>query len=166
MKWAAESALAASGIPATVVRATAFLEWWIELLGHTARGRNRPIIFGRGQNPINFVSVRDVAALVERVVVDPATRGQTLEIGGPQSISFNELARLVAANLGTPAEPRHVPRAGLYAMAATVGRIRPAIGRQIWSALAMDRADMTFDAAQGRARFPGLPCTSVNELLR
>ena len=60
----------------------------------------RPVIFGRGANPINFVSVSDVAALVERAVVDPSTRGATFEIGGPQNLSFNELAAGVATGVG------------------------------------------------------------------
>ena len=64
---------------------------------HAASGR--PVIFGRGANPINFVSVSDVAALVERAVVDPSTRGATFEIGGPQNVSFNELAAESATRL-------------------------------------------------------------------
>lgn len=166
MKHAAEAALAASGVPSTVVRATAFLELWVELLTSTAGRRNRPLVFGTGQNPINFVSVRDVAALVERVVIDPATRGRALEIGGPDDLTMNELARLVAAHRGTPTEPRHVPRAALRVMAATVGRARPELGRQARAALAMDRDDMTFHAAEVRAEFPDLPNTSAADVVR
>ena len=83
MKYAAEQHLRASGVPWTIVRATAFLETWTALLEQTASCSGRPLVFGRGDNPINFVSVDDVAALVERVVVDPSTRGQVFEIGGP-----------------------------------------------------------------------------------
>ena len=166
MKHAAEAALAASGLPATVLRATAFLELWVDLLTSTAGRRNRPLVFGRGENPINFVSVRDVAALAERVITDPATRGHTFEIGGPDDLTLDELAHLVAARRGTPGEPRHLPRAALHVMAATVGRVRPELGRQARAALAMDRQDMTFDSAGMRAQFPDLPCTSAAELLR
>jgi uncharacterized protein YbjT (DUF2867 family) len=165
MKHAAEAALAASGVPATVVRATAFLELWIDLLIKTAGRRNRPVVFGRGQNPINFVSVRDVAALVERVVPDPATRGHTFEIGG-NNLTLNELARMVAAARAAPNQPRHVPRGALRVMAATVGWVRPELRRQARAALAMDRADMTFDAAAVRTPFPDLPYTTATDLLR
>ncbi len=77
MKHAAETALAASTVSATVVLATAFIELWIDLLDSTAGRSNRPLVFGRGQNPINFVSVLDVAALLGRPVtphVRPAIR--------------------------------------------------------------------------------------------
>ncbi len=166
MKYAAEIALAAAGVPATIVRATAFLELWIDLLSKTAGRRNRPVVFGRGQNPINFVSVRDVAVLVERVIGDRATRGQTFEIGGPDNLTLDQLAGLVSGHSGRPAAPRHVPRAALRAMAATVGRLRPELGRQARAALAMDHADMAFADDATRVRFPDLPCTTAAELLR
>ena len=168
MKHAAETVLAASTVSATVVRSTAYLELWIDLLVNTAGRSNRPLVFGRGQNPINFVSVRDVAALVERVILDQATRGQTLEIGGPENLTLVELARMVVAHRGGPDGPRHIPRAALRTMAVTVGRLRPELGRQALAALAMDQYDMTFSAGVNgvRARFPDLPCTSPAEALR
>ena len=168
MKYAAETALAASAVPFTVVRSTAFLELWIEILTSTAGRRNRPLVFGRGQNPINFVSVRDVAALVERVTMDQATRGQTLEIGGPGNLTLDELACMVVAHRGGSGSPLHVPRAALRTMVATVGWLRPELGRQARAALAMDQYDMTFnaDVSGVRARFAGLPCTSPAEALR
>ncbi len=161
MKHAAEAALAASGVSATVVRATAFLELWIDLLSKTSGKRNRPLVFGRGQNPINFVSVRDVAALVERVVTDPSTRGHTFEIGGPDNLTLDELARVFAARRGSPKPPRHLPRAALRTMVATLGRVRPELGRQARAALTMDQDDMTFTDYSTRTRFPDLPCTSL-----
>jgi uncharacterized protein YbjT (DUF2867 family) len=166
MKHAAEEALTASGVPATIVRATAFLELWIDLLGSTAGRSNRPLVIGRGQNPINFVSVGDVAALVERVVTDPASRGQTFQIGGPDNLTLDQLARMVAAHRGGSKPPRHVPRAALHAMAATAGRVRPELGRQARAALVMDHDDMTFDDHAMRSRFAHLPCTSAREVLR
>jgi len=165
MKYAAETALAASAVSATIVRATAFLELWIDLLRRTAGRSNRPLVFGRGQNLINFVSVRDVAALVERVVTDQSTRGQTLQIGGPDNLTLDQLARMVAAHRGGATTPRHVPRAVLHTMAATVGRVRPELGRHAWAALAMDRDNMTFDDNAVRIRFADLPGTSAAELL-
>jgi hypothetical protein len=47
----------------------------------------------------------------------------------------------------------------LRLMASTVGRMNPQLGRQARAALAMDRADLTFDAAPGHILYPELPCT-------
>jgi uncharacterized protein YbjT (DUF2867 family) len=165
MKFEAETYLATSGVSATVVRATAFTELWIELLRRTAGRANRPLVFGQGRNPINFISVSDVAHVVDRVVTDPTTRGLTFEIGGPQNVTLDQLALDVAATLDHPGKPRHVPRAALHAMAATVGRLRPELGRQARAALAMDRADMTFDHDASHQAYAGLPCTYLAQVL-
>jgi NADH dehydrogenase len=165
MKHAAEQHAIGSGIPSTIVRATAFLELWIELLGKTAGRGGRPLVFGRGTNPINFVSVADVAALVELAVVDPSTRGSILEIGGPADLTLNQLARALQASAGRNGAPRHLPPAMLRLMADSVGRINPQLGRQARAALAMDRTDLTFDAAPVHRRYPDLPCRDVADVL-
>jgi NADH dehydrogenase len=165
MKHAAETHLHASGVPATVVRSTAFAELWIDLLRHTAARGGRPVVFGRGTNPINFVSVRDVAALVEHALLDPTTRGETFEIGGPNNITLTELARQIQAADGRTAPPRHVPPPMLHLLAQTAGRINPQFGRQARAALAMDTDDLSFDATPLRTRFPELPCTPLTALL-
>ena len=75
MKYAAEQRLRASTCPWTVVRPEAFAQTWIEILRQTAGRSRRPLVFGDGVNPIAWVDVEDVAALVERAVVDTTLRG-------------------------------------------------------------------------------------------
>ncbi len=164
-KYAAEGRAIHSGIPLTVVRATAFLELWIELLEQTAARSGRPLVFGRGQNPINFVSAGDVASLAERVVLDPATRGETLEIGGPENLTFEQLAQLVQNAAGRTAPTKHVPPPMLRLIANTVGRVKPQLGRQVRAALAMDHMNLAFDAGAIHNLYPELPCTSPAEVL-
>jgi uncharacterized protein YbjT (DUF2867 family) len=166
MKHAAEQYLRARGAGWTIVRSTAFLELWIDLLTRTAARGGRPIVFGRGDNPINFVSVTDVAALAERAVIDPAARGRVLEIGGPANLTLNQLAAAVQAAAGRTSTPRHVPSPALRLIAGTVGRVRPELGRQARAALVMDHADLTHDPAGLRAAYPGLPCTTLSMCLR
>jgi NADH dehydrogenase len=130
-KHAAEQHLIASRARGTVVRATAFLELWDEIM-------TKPIVFGRGENPINFVSVHDVAAAVERAVVDPSLRGQIIEVGGPHNLTFNQLAALQQRVRGKTEKVRHIPPAVLRAAAP--------FSRQARAAVTMDTIDMTFDA--------------------
>lgn len=165
MKRAAEEYASASGVPTTVIRATAFAELWVDLLEQTARRSGRPLVFGHGDNAINFVSVNDVACLVERAITDPTTRGQVLEIGGPRNLSCNELARAVQTAAGRTSAPRHVPPAMLRLMSATIGRVKPALGRQAKAALVMDRIDLTFDTTAIHRAYPDLPTTSLTDLL-
>jgi len=165
MKHAAEEYLRSSGVPWTIVRATAFAEFWLDLLDQTAGASGRPVIFGRGINLINFVSVSDVAALVERAVVDPSTRGATLEIGGPKNLSFNELAASLQKASDRTATPRHVPRTMLRLLAAVLGPFQPNRARQMRAAIAMDTIDLTFAPTDLHRRFPELPVTSLAGIL-
>lgn len=114
MKDAAEQYLRASGTQWTIVRSTAFLETWIDLIADTADRAGRVVVFGRGQNPINFISVHDVAALVDRVIGDQEARGHTIEIGGPllagtrTSRSGRPRARHDGSALQSPGYPRAI----------------------------------------------------------
>jgi uncharacterized protein YbjT (DUF2867 family) len=150
-KFDAESYVRASRTPWTIVRATAFVELWAELI-------SKGIVFGRGDNPINFVSVRDVAEYVDRAVVDRGWRGQVIEAGGPENLTFNELAALVQEVCGGPRRIRHVPRWLLRALAP--------LGRQPRAGVTMDTVDMTFDASVARAAYPDLPMTDARAAIR
>jgi uncharacterized protein YbjT (DUF2867 family) len=153
MKATAEEDLRRSGVPWTIVRSAAFAELYLELLTSSAGKAGRPLVFGRGENPINFVSVEDVARAVVLAVSAPELRGQVLEIGGPANVTFTELARLVQRRLNaTGKRPRHVPRPVLRALAGSGHLAASAIARQAAAALVMDTTDMTFD--DQRLRLP------------
>lgn len=164
MKDAAERHLRASGTPWTIVRSTAFLETWIDLMVQTADRAGRVVVFGRGENPINFVSVRDVARIVERVIADPGARGQTLEVGGLENITFNRLAAAVQT-AGPDVAPRHVPRSVLRTMSMVLRPFWPERARQTAAALVLDTIDMRFDPAAVGGRYPDLSLTSPSEII-
>ena len=165
MKAAAEQRLKGSRMAWTMVRPTAYQETWLEIVGRPLVTTGSTRVFGRGQNPINFVSADDVAALVDLVVGDPATRGQTLDIGGPDNLTFGQLAAALLEAGGVRGPPRHVPPFVLHVVADTICRLKPQLGRQIRAALAMDRLDQSFDSTAIHRRFPQLPTTSVADLL-
>jgi NADH dehydrogenase len=166
MKHAAEQHLLAGDGDWTIVRATAFLELWIDVLAKTAARSGRPVVFGRGGNPINFVSVTDVAGLVEQAVTDPSTRGRILEIGGPDNLSFNQLATAIQQAAERTAAPRHVPPLVLWLLARSAGYLKPELGRQARAALAMDQGDFSFDPTAIRQAYPGVSCTPLDMCLR
>lgn len=161
MKWAAEEHLRASGLAWTIVRANAFADMWIELLRRSAGRSGRPQVFGRGDNPINFVWVQDVANAVVRAAADPELRGRVIEVGGPGNLTLNELARLVQGSMGSTGALRHVPRTGLRAMGAIARPFNPTMARLARSSLAMDTCDLTFDAEASTRAYPWLSCTPI-----
>lgn len=145
----------------TVVRPTAYAEMHAELLRQTAGQGGVPRVFGRGVNPINFVSVRDVAAVVHRAVVDPGLRGEVVEVTGPENLTMTELARLVTGQ----DKVGHVPPLALRTMSALLARARPNQARLARMALQLDTLPMTFDPSAARAAHPWLPCTPIAEAL-
>ncbi len=163
-KYAAEQRLRSSGLAWTIVRAEAYAETWAQLVERTAGRSHRPLVFGRGDNPVSWVSVADVAALVERAVVDDTLRGRVLEICGPEHVTLTRLAEMVMAQRGWAGSPRHVPRAALHVLANTVGRLKPVMGLQARAALTMDELATTDDTGL-RTEFPDLPCTPVSAVV-
>ena len=165
-KHAAEQALRASGTGWTIVRATAFMETWATIMGRMLQTSGKILVFGRGDNPVNFVSATDVAALIERAVTAPGLRGQVLEIGGPDNLTFNQVAAILQETTGRHGTVRHIPRPALHAMAWLTAAIKPALARQARAALAMDTIDMTFDPTATRRAVPGLPDTGMPSAIK
>ena len=164
MKYAAEQNLQASGLSYSTVRATSFLETWLEIIGAKIGSGGPALVLGRGQNPINFVSADDVAAFVCLAVARDPRIGQHVSVGGPQDLSFTEIAEHLLANVsGTPGT-RHVPQPALRAMSVLARPIKPALARMARAALVMNTTDMTFDAASVRERFPDVPATTMASL--
>ena len=52
-------------------------------------------VFRRGDNPSNFVSVIDVAALAESVVTGERPGSREIDFGGSDTLTFNQLAAIV-----------------------------------------------------------------------
>jgi uncharacterized protein YbjT (DUF2867 family) len=165
-KHAAEEMLRASGIPWTIVRATAFMETWGKIMGRPLQTSRKIPVFGRGDNPINFVSATDVAALVSQAATSPSLRGQVLELGGPDNLTFNELAAILQETTGCRGAVRHIPRPALQMMAWLSAGMKPALARQARAALAMDTIDMSFNPTPTRRAFLNLPNTDMPSALK
>jgi NADH dehydrogenase len=165
-KHAAEETLRASGVPWAIVRATAFMETWGTIMSRPLLASGKIVVFGRGDNPVNFVCAADVAALVARAATDPGVRGRVLELGGPDNLTFNQVAAILQQSAGRHGTVRHIPRPALRVMACLTGAVKPALARQARAALAMDTLDMTFDSTATRRAFPDLPNTGMPSALK
>src|SRR6185437_15444417 len=64
MKYAAEQAVIGSGLDWTIIRPVPFLETWIHVIGARLAKGGKALVLGRGDNPISFVSARDVADVI------------------------------------------------------------------------------------------------------
>jgi uncharacterized protein YbjT (DUF2867 family) len=165
-KYGAEEELRASGLEWTVIRPTTLMETWTMVVGGPIRARGKAQIFGRGDNPVNFVSADDVARFVEMAVLQPELRSVTLEVGGPENLTLNQVAGLCFDACGQTGPVSHVPRPMLRLASLVVPRLKPDIGRLIEAAVAMDTSDMTLDASEVRSRFPAVPLSRFAEVAR
>ena len=147
-KFTAEERLRASGLEWTIIRPTVFLELWAGIIGDPLLRTGTATVLGRGENPINFVPVLDVARLVEQAVADQPLHGRILEIGGPENLSVNRLVEIVAESHGRPAKARHIPLAALRLGATALRPFRPDIAGLLQAAVLMDSTDMSFDSSR------------------
>jgi NADH dehydrogenase len=163
MKYAAEQYLVASGLEWTIIRPTTILETYAGLMGDSLRKSGVAVVFGRGDNPVNFVSARDVAAAVV-LALRGSLKDQAVDIGGPDNLPLNELAALLVEHNGG-GRTVHVPLPLLRIAAAGARLVAPPWGRVLGGAVHLGAADMSYDAAPERAKLPGVPFTPVRQAL-
>jgi uncharacterized protein YbjT (DUF2867 family) len=166
MKYVAEQELRASGLAWTVIRPTAYMETWARLIGEPLLATGRTRIFGRGTNPINFISVYDVARFVELAVVDPAMRGEIVEVGGPENLSMRQVARTFETVTGKTGRKSYVPLPMMRLMAVLMRPVNPTLARQVHAGVVMDTYQMSFDSSETTRRYPSIPLTTLAEVVR
>lgn len=166
MKYHAEEELKASGLAWTIIRSAAYMELWCELLGRPLLEKGKTQVFGRGRNPINWVSASDVARFVETAIVDPALRGKTIEVGGPENLSVTEFLDVFRSETASNGKVGHVPLAGMRVGAIVMKLMDPSMARTIQGAIVMDTRPQSFNASETRRRFPSIPVTSLADVVR
>lgn len=145
-KAAVESELRETTMTPLVIRPTAYMETWAGIVGGPILATGRARVFGRGRNPINFVAAADVASMVEEVVADAhpvGSAGRTIEVVGPEDLSFDEVVAGFATALGRPVPTSHVPLPMLRAMAIALRPIKPILAAQVAAAVVLDTTDRT-----------------------
>ncbi|MGH3497636.1 MAG: SDR family oxidoreductase [Nocardioidaceae bacterium] len=158
-KYAAEQQLGTSELSWTVLRPSSYVETWIDIVGSKLAAGGPALVFGRADNPINFVSIQDVATLTERAITDSALRGQAIDVPGLDNLTMEQLAQRLGAK-----KFRRIPRGALRFLSAVLTPVAPAFARQARAAVVMDTMDMTADATALCARFPDItwhPATGI-----
>jgi NADH dehydrogenase len=110
-----EEALKKSGMAYTILQASYFMEVWLTpALGFDApNGTVR--IYGEGNQPVSWISYKDVARAAAASVGEPAARNRIVELGGPQALSPHEVVRMFEAAGAGEIATEHVPATALEA---------------------------------------------------
>ena len=166
MKYAAEEVLKTSGLSWTIIRPTAYMETWANVIGEPLAETGKTRIFGRGTNPINFVSAYDVAQYVACAVQETSMHGERLEVGGPENLNMRQVAETIMRETKSSGKVSAVPLPMMRLMAVLMRPVNATLARQIEAGIAMDTQDMSFDPSEMRRRYPSLPFTSLANALR
>ena len=165
IKYRTEEYLQASGLSFTILRPGAYMELWAQLIGQPIREQGKTTIFGHGNNPINFVSVEDVARFVTITLDDARARNTVIEVGGPENLTMNQVAEIFERASGRQAKKRHIPLPMMRVMSILMQLINPTMGRLIRNGIFMDTANLRYDMAD-TARAFGIQLISLEEIAR
>jgi len=150
-----EEYLQASGLDYTILRPTAFMESHAEWhIGQPVLEAGKVTLFGRGENPRNFVAADDVAQFLVMAMDDAGLSSQTIDIGGPENLTNMDVVRLYEELAGRPAKVRHVPLGMLQVMCWVLRPFRPGLSQIIQSRIYADTQDCTFDPSPMLSRYP------------
>ena len=125
-KWRGEQEVVNSGLPYTIVRPSIMFGAGDEFL-NTLAGlvRTAPVVpvAGTGRNRFQPIAVADMARCLALAVDREDLKGRTLEIGGPDQLSYNEVISLIARTLGKRRLRLHVPVWMMYVATAFLQKV-------------------------------------------
>lgn len=134
-KAQAEQAVKASDIPYTVFRPSIILGLGSEFIRQMEALIHKPPgspfsppfvpLPGNGDNKFQPVFIDDLVFCVVRCLSDPATAGQTYEIGGATTVTFNQLIEAIERHLGVKKPLLHLPLPLMFAAAALLEAVVP-----------------------------------------
>jgi NADH dehydrogenase len=118
-KRAVERRLRESPLDHTILRPTHFMEVWLSPAVGFDAANGTATIYGSGERPVSWVSVRDVARLAVAALDDPALRQASVDFGGPEALSPLEVVRLFEEETGRKLALEHVPEEALQGQMET-----------------------------------------------
>jgi uncharacterized protein YbjT (DUF2867 family) len=164
MKYGAEQRLRQSKLAWTILRPSTFTETFQQILCAPLLAKGRTVVFGAASNPVNFVSVEDVARFVELAALTDQLQGAVTDLGGPQNLSLVQFVETFAAALGVGGAIRHIPRALLRLLSLVARPFNRTFARMAGAGVLMDTTDMAFDATELSRRYPHIHLTTASQV--
>lgn len=102
-KGESEALLRTSGMAWTVLAPNLFMDVWIPMVvGAPAMAGDPVTVVGGGNRQHSLVAAEDVAAYAVAAIERREAEGQTLIIGGPEAVSYRDIAATFERQLGRP----------------------------------------------------------------
>ena len=127
-KWLGEQEVINSGIPYTIFRPSMLFGEGDEFLNAMAGlVRLFPLVpvIGSGKNRLHPLAVEDLARCIAITLGREDLKGQTVDLGGPRRLSYNEVVAAVSTAMGKRRLRFHLPVWFMYAAAAVSQRLLP-----------------------------------------
>lgn len=110
VKWYIEDLIRRSGLPNVMLRPSAFMDVWIDMIfAADIRKKGVASIFGDGSSVMNYIAVDDVAEYALKIVQRDDVKNENVDVGGPSDASMNDVVSLVERRLGGKGKRRHIP---------------------------------------------------------
>jgi NADH dehydrogenase len=160
-KHAAEEAVIASGIPYTIFRPSVIFgpgdEFITTLAKLVAKAPVIPVV-GAGTSKFQPVAARDVADAFVAAIDDPAAENQIYELGGPDTLSYEQLLDVIAKRLNKSKRKVHLPigvmKAAVAASRPLPEQLKPPVTSEQLKMLALDNCTDHSSTAQLINRAP------------
>jgi NADH dehydrogenase len=142
-KWQAERAVKLSGLTYTILRPSIVFGEGDEFINALAGlVRYNPVVPVAGDGKARFqpIWVEDLVTCIVACLDVDAHAGQTLEIGGPEQLTYDELLDIVKEALGRSRIKAHVPLAVMRPLAQVMEWVlpKPPVTREQLKMLALD----------------------------
>lgn len=127
-KWAAERAVSLSGLTHTIIRPSIVFGEGDEFINALAGlVRYNPIVpvAGNGRAKFQPIWVEDLVTCIVACLDEDAHNGETIEIGGPEHLTYDEMLDLVKQALGKSRLKAHVPLAVMRPLAQVMAWVLP-----------------------------------------
>ena len=166
-KYSIEEYLKASGLSYTILRPSWYMEWNVHIFnGKSILESGKTSLLGKGTKLRNFVAIRDVARFAVLALTDPKLKNRTIDIGGPQNATNNQVAELYGKIAGVTPKVSHMPPVMARAMSVALKPFQPGVSRIMYlNSLPDDAFNETFDPAPLLAEFP-MHITTLEEFVR
>jgi uncharacterized protein YbjT (DUF2867 family) len=155
-KYKIEEYLKASGLSYTILRPSAFMEMHVyDLNGKAILETGKRTMLNRGTKLRNFMAVRDGAKFAVLALTDPRLKNRTIEIGGPENLTNNQVAELYGKMAGIQPRIRHLPPVVPGIISVLAKPFHPGVSRIMHRASLPDDAfDEAFDPTAMLQEFP------------
>jgi uncharacterized protein YbjT (DUF2867 family) len=132
-----ERLLQDSSMHEVIVRPDAYQEQWLAPERRFDWRGGRVTIFGSGDGRAAFVGMEDVAEAVVRLAIH-ADPPRLVELGGPETMSRNELVAAFERGLGRPIRRQRVPRPVMRLLTIVLRPVHPGLASVMGMSLRSD----------------------------